>query len=323
MTKNNLSNYLFREKVIALTRQFFLQKNYQEITLPLLRRALPLEPNVYSFSTHWQYLKDNLYLQTSPESGLKALMSQGLGNCFSISQCFRDLEAKGPHHQPEFTMLEWYQINSNYQKIITQTQDLIINIAQGISKDDDNRINYLLKYQNRTIDLTPPWPQITFQKLFSDLAGVTKLPDNEPDLNQIFLNDIEPRLPLDRPLFITDYPSFISPLAKQSSRIMDFSDRKNSPASGQLAQRFELYIAGMEIANGCTENTDADLITKNFAAESDYRQKNNLPAHKIDSHFALDSAALPPTAGCGLGLDRLSMLFADVNSLDLIRPLPL
>jgi len=121
---------------------------------------------------------------------------------------------------------------------------------------------------------------------FTTLTLPQNLPNNEPDFNQYFLNKIEPKLPKDKAIFITGYPAFLSPLAKAS-------------------ERFELYINGIEIANGCTENTDSASILKAFDTEKSYRQKNHLPIHFIDTTFASDSAKIKKVSGIGLGLDRL------------------
>ncbi|MBU1117513.1 hypothetical protein KKD37_00960, partial [Patescibacteria group bacterium] len=174
-------------------------------------------------------------------------------NCFSISHCFRDLENEGPNHTPEFLMLEWYEIDKDYQ-------DLMLSLKKFIKK----------------------FLNIEFVKL----TLPQNLPKNEPDFNQYFLNEIENNLPKDKAVFITGYPAFLSPLAKTN-------------------QRFELYINGIEIANGCTENTDSKSIISSFNQEKKYRLKNKLPLHPISTSFASDSAKIGKVAGLGLGLDRL------------------
>jgi lysyl-tRNA synthetase class 2 len=306
---NNLKNYFIREQVIQKSRDFFLEKKFHEVFAPVLLSSLPLEPNIYSLRTIWQYNQNNLYLATSPESTLKKLLSQGIGNCFSISSCFRDLEANGPTHHPEFLMLEWYEIGKNYITLMDSVENYIININERLGNKNNKRTNKILTYQKRSIDLTPPWPKITLKKLFAS-SGYKNLPDNEPDLNQIFLNHIEPHLPQNQPLFITDFPAFMSPLAQPN---------KNN----QTSQRFELYLAGMELANGCTENTDPLLIKNHFNQQQQYRQQHQIASHSIDTDFIKNSAHLPPCAGVGLGLDRLTMIFADTTNINNILYSPL
>lgn len=276
-----------RQQLLKLTRKYFWGQGFIEIDPPVLLPSLPLEPNIYSFSTTWQHNREKLYLATSPESTLKQVLAVQKQNCFAISKSFRDLEASGPLHQPEFTMLEWYEINHNYTNLIASVENYIIHCFNKIST-------------KRAIKLPePPWPKVSLAKLFSDNGF--SLPKNEPDLNQIFLNHLEPKLPK-TPIFITDYPAFMSPLAKP----------KNN-----TAERFELYINGIEIANGCTENADPRLIAKNFAAETKHRLQNKLPSHPADRQFILNSGKLPnPISGVGLGFDRLTMLLSASDTIN-------
>jgi lysyl-tRNA synthetase class 2 len=281
------SGLQIRQQLLKITRQYFWANGFIEIDPPILLPSLPIEPNIYSFSTIWQNNKKNLYLATSPESTLKQVLTSQKQNCFTISKSFRDLEASSSLHQPEFTMLEWYEIGHSYTDLMTSTQNYITHCF--------NKINI-----NRTLKLpNTPWPQIPLAKLFADQGF--SLPQNEPDLNQLFLNHIEPKLPK-TPIFIIDYPTFMSPLAKP----------KNN-----LAERFELYINGIEIANGCSENTDAKLIENNFATEVKFRLQNNLPTHPTNPDFAINSANLPtPIGGVGLGFDRLTMLLSGATTIN-------
>lgn len=257
---NLLDKVITRQKLVTQIRQFFLDRHFQEITIPILHPFIPVEPNIYPFTTTWslsQSKKQKLFLATSPESYLKQLISQGLGDCFAISSCFRNLENIGPHHQPEFLMLEWYEIDKNYLDIIATAQELLKSF--GFSN----------------------FQKLSLKKFFSTF------PATEPDFNQFFLNHVEPRLPTD-PVFLTDYPAFLSPLAAESGEANKFfvpplrEARKILSASQSIAQRFELYINRVEIANGCTENLNPKI---------------SVPWGKI-----------PPSAGCGLGLNRLWMV---------------
>lgn len=234
-------------------RQYFWNLNFTEVEIPYLNSSLPLEPNLYSFKTTWTHRKQDYFLPISPEFALKKYLAENKNNCFSISHCFRDLEDESPNHSPEFLMLEWYEINKNYQ-------DLIISTKKFIKQYLDIEFTTLLLPQN--------------------------LPQNEPDFNQFFLNEIEPKLPKNKAVFITGYPAFLSPLAKSN-------------------QRFELYINGIEIANACTENTDSASIMASFKKEKAFRLKNHLPTHPIDVSFAANSAKIGNISGLGLGISRL------------------
>ncbi|HWS48595.1 MAG TPA: amino acid--tRNA ligase-related protein [Candidatus Methanoperedens sp.] len=242
-------------------RQYFWNLNFTEIEIPYLNSSLPLEPNLYSFKTTWSHKNQDYFLPTSPEFALKKYLARNHQNCFAISHCFRDLEDEGPDHTPEFLMLEWYEINKDLNDLMLSTQ------------------KFLKKYLNIK---------------FSNFALPKNLPDNEPDFNQFFLNEVEPKLNKNEAIFVTGYPSFLSPLAKS----VIASEAKQS-------LRFELYINGTEIANGCTENTNSDSILKAFEKEKQYRLQNKLPFHSISSSFATNSAKIGQVSGIGLGIDRI------------------
>ncbi len=252
-----------QSELLKSIRKYFWKQNFTEVEVPYLNSSLPLEANIYAFKTTWTHRHQNYYLPTSPEFSLKKYLAnkkrpQGgpFGNCFSISHCFRDLENEGPDHTPEFLMLEWYEIGKTYQDLMLSTQKFI---------------NHFLKIKFTTFTL----PE--------------NLPQNEADFNQYFLNEIEPKLPKDKAVFVTGYPAFLSPLAKNG-------------------ERFELYINGIEIANGCTENTNSKSILDSFDREKDYRLKNKLTLHPFDTDFAHNSSKLGLVSGVGLGIDRFLKL---------------
>lgn len=275
-----------RHQLLKYTRQYFWKNDFLEIDTPVLQKSLPLEPNIYPFITKWSQSPANLYLSTSPESTLKKAFSTLKKPLFSISKSFRNLESVSPHHQPEFTMLEWYTPDTDYTQTISQLQKYLSFIFKKF------------KYS------FPSKPEIIpLSKLFS-LYAHTPLPDNEPDLNQIFLNQIEPKLSQHPYLFITDYPAFMSPLSQKNHQ------------KSKLSFRFELYLNGIEIANGCTENRNSADISNSFLKEKQLRLSQKLPLSKIDSDFAKISAQIPPSSGCGLGLDRLLLLLSGQKSLN-------
>jgi len=234
-------------------REYFWRQNFTEVEVPYLNSSLPLEPNIYSFKTTWIHKNKNFFLPTSPEFALKKYLSSHHQNCFAISHCFRDLEASSPYHTSEFLMLEWYEVHIDLYDLMLSTKKFISHFI----KTD-----------------------------FTALILPEKLPQNEPDFNQFFLNEIEPSLPKDQAIFITGYPAYLTPLAKRG-------------------QRFELYINGIEIGNGCVENLDANSIKKSFINEQRYRQKKSLPLHPYSNDFVKNIKTLPPCSGIGLGIDRL------------------
>jgi lysyl-tRNA synthetase class 2 len=151
-------------------------------------------------------------------------------------------------------MLEWYEVGKNLDDLKKSTRKIITHFLPKIK--------------------------------FTHLVLPVSLPQNEPDFNQFFLNQIEPKLPQDKAVFITGYPAFLTPLAKSGNR-------------------FELYINGIEIGNGCVENRNSASIKKAFETETTYRQKNHLPLHPYSQEFVRISNQLPPCSGIGLGIDRL------------------
>jgi elongation factor P--beta-lysine ligase len=315
-----------REYTVQLIRDYFITRQYHEVDTPTLMPQIPIEPNLYPLKTTWAERNVDFYLATSPESSLKKLIAQGIGNCFAISKVFRDLENIGPTHNLEFSMLEWYEMNKNYKDIANTTIKLVNNIFLGINKILNNKATNILNYQGSQIDLSSPWNECILNDLFKSYAdmdlsqnlttknikqtaqkkgyNIDSVNTWEPLYTQIFINEIEPKLPTDKPTIIYDYPTRQSPLCAPC------------PESPGFSQRFEFYIGGMEIGNAYTELTDPQIVENNFQKETILRQKYKLPIHPYDRDFIKAIGKLPPCAGIGLGVDRLSMLFADTPNIE-------
>jgi lysyl-tRNA synthetase, class II len=317
----DFTSHFIKEYTVQFIRDYFIQKNFHEIDTPTLMSQIPIEPNLYPLKTRWNQKNLDFYLPTSPESSLKKLIARDIGNCFTISKVFRDLEDIGPTHNLEFSMLEWYEINRNYLDIAATTQDLILSVYHQILTKLNQSPTNILTYQGHQIDLTPPWPQATLSQLFDQYADID-LSQNltadqiiatatvkgyntddvttwEPLYTQIFINEIEPNLPQNQPFIILDYPTQLSPLCLPC------------PDSPGFSQRFEFYIGGMEIGNAYTELNDSNILQQNFDTETKFRQDHGLPVHPYDQDFINACGQLPPCAGIGLGVDRLAMLFAN------------
>jgi lysyl-tRNA synthetase class 2 len=223
-------------------------------------------------------------------------------------------------------MLEWYEMNKNYRDIADTTQKLVLSIYHSILKKQNKRITNILNYQGQTIDLSAPWHFFTLQELFQKFANIDLSKnlttpeiiatakskgyntDNittwEPLYTQIFINEIENQLPQDKPIFILDFPTQLSPLCLPCP---------NNPG---FSQRFEFYISGMEIGNAYSELNNSQVLKNNFETETKFRQDNNLPIHPCDSDFVDACGNLPVCAGIGLGVDRLAMLFANTTNIE-------
>jgi elongation factor P--beta-lysine ligase len=303
----NFQSYFIHEWTIQAIRKFFLDQNFHEVDTPTLLSKIPIEPNLYPLQTTWNQKNFTFFLPTSPESSLKKLISQGIGNCFAIAKVFRDLEDIGPTHNLEFSMLEWYEMGKTHHDIAITTKILILDVLHQVQTKLNQPQSDIITYQNNQINLGGDWYQFTLSELFQkyahmDLSKNLTTPkiiatakakgyntDNittwEPLYTQIFINEIESKIPQDKPVIIFDYPTQMSPLARRSL------GEGGSPNG--FSERFEFYIGGMEIGNAYSESTDPKVLKENF--DCDY---------------------LPPCAGIGLGVDRLAMLLADTAHIE-------
>jgi elongation factor P--beta-lysine ligase len=322
-----LNHLYIKEEIVKAIRLFFKNEIFHEVITPVFNTSLPLEPNIFPFVTTWKRncQQQKFYLSTSPEAYLKKMLALGIGNCFAISKSFRNLEGCGPDHNPEFLMLEWYREYADYFQIMDDTRKFILFIKKRIDEFNDNKPSPEIRYQNKLVNLHGKWPVLSLITLFNeyarlDLKGMIndealyraaidkgyniKNATWEQIFNQIFLNEIEPKLPT-RPLFITDFPSRISPLA---------APQKNKP---EFAERFEFYIFGKELGNGNTENTDSQAVLNIFKTEENERIKSGHSYAPIDYGFinSLEKMKGKKCAGMGLGIDRLVMIFANSTSI--------
>ncbi len=277
--------YLVREKVIDGMRNWFKEQGFAEVQTPVLVPVPSAEPNLEPFETQLvtgRRIKRAGYLIMSPEFSLKKLLAAGMGNVFEITRAFRNGEEVSAWHSPEFTILEWYRKEADYRKIMGDFENLFVKII-GAEK---------MKYQGEEYDLSRPWPRYSCEEL-----GLMGLP--EPEFNLKFYNEIEPRLRESRkPAFVYDYPAEQASLSRK---------KKDDP---RFAERFEVFLAGVELGNAFSELTDA--------AEQEARFKNELQGRDfgMDEDFieAL-KAGLPECAGMAVGMDRVIMLAADVPTI--------
>ena len=238
--QNKLTNLKKRSLVIQSTRDFFMSKGFLEVETPILSPAVIPEAHIDPVTC------GNRYLQASPELYMKRLLAQGADRIFQICKCFRKGE-RGSRHLPELTMLEWYGVQMTYTDLMDQCEGLIHHIADRTGTGNS------LVYQGRTIELHRPFERLTVEEAFQRFAGVSPETAMEQDrFDEILSFDIEPYLGIGRPCILYDYPSPLASLAKLHEE--DCS----------VAQRFELYIAGLELANGFTELTDANIQHQRF-----------------------------------------------------------
>ena len=305
-----------RSRIITGIRTFLLERGFLEVETPMMH-PIPGGATAKPFVTHHNALGVDLYLRIAPELYLKRLIVGGFPRVFEINRNFRN-EGISTIHNPEFTMLEFYVSYADYQDLITLTEELISTLARQILD------TIVIPYQGNEIDLTPPWRRWSYRQavlevnsldssVFYDrekaLAAAQQLNvpvDPKASLftivNEIFEETVEPSL--QQPTFITDYPIEISPLAR----------RKDTDPC--LTDRFELYIAGREIANAFSELNDPLDQRERFEDQAAQREAGDEEAHLVDEDFlrALEFG-MPPTAGEGIGIDRLIMLFTDQASI--------
>ncbi len=285
-------NLIIRAKVIQAIRDYFTGNSYLEVETPIRCPSIIPEAQIDPLTS------EGYYLQASPELCMKRLMSKGFDKIFQICKCFRKDE-RGSHHLPELTMLEWYTKNNTYMDLMEQCNGLINFIAKQLSLENT------IKYQSKNIHLDSSWQRLTVEDAFdrySDKSLKKSLADNSFD--EILSFQIEPNLGNITPAILYNYPAQLASLAKLL------------PDNPNYAQRFELYIAGVELANGFTELTDADEQQLRFREENTARIKQGKQSLPMPDTFLHDLKTVPDAAGIALGVDRLVMIFCNATCVD-------
>lgn len=278
--------------MIDAVRGFFRQAGFLEVETPVRIPAPAPEAHIDAQeSGGW-------FLQTSPELCMKRLLTSGFNKIFQICRCFRKGE-RGDRHLPEMTLLEWYAAGWTYLDLMDQCESLIGYLALRMG------LGRRLIYQGHTVDLVRPWDRLSVDAAFRRFGGMTAQQALERDcFDEIMGLEIEPRLGLDRPVFLYDYPVQTGALARIK------------PSDPRLVERFELYLAGMELCNAFSELTDSLEQRARFEAQNQRRREKGSGAYPIPEPFLRDLEAMPPAAGNALGLDRLVMLFTNSPTID-------
>jgi lysyl-tRNA synthetase class 2 len=320
--------FIKRALLINLIRQFLDARGFLEVETPMMQ-PLPGGATARPFTTHHQALDMDLYLRIAPELYLKRLVVGGFERVYEINRNFRN-EGLSIQHNPEFTMLEFYQAYATYEDLMTLTEELICHTAQNLL--GTLRFNY----QGRVIDLTPPWRRLDLREALTSIGGIPPevVHDREALLAHALkegvafrpgegygraltkLFDLTVEGELQQPTFVLGYPLETSPLSRKSD------------TDPEVVDRFELFIAGREMANAFSELNDPDDQRGRFEKQMAAREAGNEEAHPLDEDFvtALEHG-MPPTAGEGIGIDRLVMLFTDSPSIrdvilfPLLRPM--
>jgi lysyl-tRNA synthetase class 2 len=309
--------FLTRTKIIQAIRDFFVRHDYLEVETPMMH-PIPGGASAKPFETHHNALDMKMYLRIAPELYLKRLVVGGFEKVFEVNRNFRN-EGVSTRHNPEFTMIEFYEAYRDYKYLMDFTEKLFAEVARKVLGTT------VITYQGRELDLGKPFhrltmvqaiqkfhPQFTDAQLGDRTFLVTQLKDLKAKYNpkdavgglQLSLFEELAESHLFEPTFIIDYPVEVSPLARSSD------------AHPEITERFELFIVGREIANGFSELNDAEDQERRFDAQVAAKDAGDEEAMFKDSDFvrALEYG-LPPTAGEGIGIDRLVMLLTDSASI--------
>jgi lysyl-tRNA synthetase class 2 len=275
-----------RSRIHLGLRQFFAERDFTEIETPVRLPAPALETHIDAEPS------GDFFLRTSPELHMKRLIAAGYDRIFQLGPCFRKGE-RGDRHHPEYTMLEWYRTGADYLDILNDTKALIRGLA-GITG------------YSGPIDFNGDWPMITVSEAFTRWAGWDPTRQFDSDRFDLDLvNKVEPALPRGQAVVLIDYPVEAGAFARSKL------------GHSYLAERWELYLDGVEISNTYTELIDADEQISRFKKSAELRAGLGKPVYPLDHAFiAAIRKGLPPCAGTALGLDRLVMVLGGATSLD-------
>lgn len=291
-----------RSELLFATRSFFRGRGFVEVETPVRIRAPANEAHIDAEPS------GDRWLRTSPELHMKRLLAMGFDKIFQLGPCFRRGE-RGDRHHPEFTMLEWYRAHADYNDILEDARELIAHLARAAAACDGRPDPYEIRYQGMPVQLYPAWARILVRDAFRRWAGWDPAAEWDEDRFHLDLVEkVETALPRDCPVVLADYPLPAGAFARR---------KPDDPA---VAERWELYIAGLEIANAYSELTDPEEQHARFEEAARIRRVRGKEVYPIDDAFLTALARLPPCGGIALGFDRLVMLLADAATLDDILP---
>lgn len=281
-----------RARILQKIRQFFNESGYLEVETP---HRIPTPAPEFHIDA---LPSGSWFLHTSPELCMKRIMAAGYEKIFQICRCWRERE-RGSLHLPEFTLLEWYRAGADYFLLMEECEEMIRSVAIGIG------LGQKIIFRGQEIDLRKPWERISVKETFRSYSGTSMTEALQLNLfDEIMVRDIEPRLGRKKPTFIHDYPAERGALAKL---------KHEDPS---VAERFELYIGGLELANGFSELVDSEEQRRRFHLENQQRQSMGKRVCSMPDKFLDELDGMPPSAGIALGLDRLVMVFMDVETID-------
>jgi len=313
-SKNTALN---RSKIIKAIRNFMDNKGFIEVETPVLV-PVAAGASAHPFITHHNQLNQQLYLRVATELYLKRLIVGGLEKVYEIGRVFRN-EGVDFYHNPEFTMLESYQAFADYNDMMIMVEEMISSVADEIYGTK------VLEFNETKIDFTPPWPRLDLRETIKEYSGIDYIENLDIDslskemkrlgidvdkqvswggmMDKLISSKVEPNLI--QPCFLVDYPISMSPLAKK---------KRSDP---RVVERFEGFVAGMEICNSFTELNDPIDQRERFEQQEDLRDKfEKEEMDRLDEDFLVAiEHGMPPTGGIGIGLDRITMLLCNQKSI--------
>jgi lysyl-tRNA synthetase class 2 len=281
-----------RAHILKAIREFFITQGFLEVETPYRIPAPAPESHIDAIpSGSW-------FLHPSPELCMKRMLAAGYEKIFQVCRCWRERE-RGNQHIPEFTLLEWYHSGIDYRTLMEECGRMIQTVAISIG------LGKYAFFRNEVIDLNEPWERISVREAFREYSKTSIEEALQRGLfDEMMVQDIEPRLGIRKPVFLYDYPAQRAALARLKSE------------DETVAERFELYIGGLELANGFSELIDPEEQKKRFEKENQNRRSMGRLIYPMPEEFLEEMNEMTPSAGIALGVDRLVMVFLNASSID-------
>jgi elongation factor P--(R)-beta-lysine ligase len=281
-----------RDRMLAAIRCFFAARDFLAVQTPVRLPAPALEDYIDAEPAGDQWLR------TSPELHMKRLLAAGYERIYQIGSCFRQGE-RGHRHLPAFTMLEWYRLHADHEAILADTIELVRQVLTATLG------TLACPFQGQSVDFGTPWERLTVEDAFQRYAQAdVDEAITAGEFEQVLVEQVEPHLGNGRPTVLGEYPLACSGLSRPI------------PGRPNRVERWELYVAGLELGNACSELTDPDEQAARFAACAELRRSEGRPVYLMDEPFmAALRAGMPPAAGIAIGLDRLLLILGDLDDL--------
>lgn len=316
----NKQNLQLRFEIIKLLREFFWSQGFTEVDTPNIVKLPGQEPYLSPMKINIRNETGKEfagYLHTSPEYTMKKMLATGWDKIFSICKCYRDYESFGGTHEPEFLMVEWYRANVDFLSLMDDVQNMILFIGDRLRTYDIGHMTFERIHMRELwekfvgVNLDEYLTSEAMLRLCRDKGYNVKEDESYEDLfYRIFLNEIEPKLADMGGVIVHHYPAQMAALSRLS------------PTDQRYAERFEVYINGLELANAFSELTDAEAQLKRLKEEQTLRKKLGKDVYDIDMEFIEALKIMPPSAGIALGVDRLVMAFGGCKKMEDVVTLP-